>query len=410
MDRARARVAARPHPGMSRDSVVYVLPDKMGGSLNIVASLVECRQPDGMTHDVVLTRNRLDTDTRFGGRLAADSQTTLDYALPVENIYAVLRRLWHAIPEGGGVLVSNDLLELAMLHLHDPGKMVVQILHGDHEYYYELATRHEPVIDVFAAYSRAMYSELRRRLPHRADDVLYLPYGVRLPLRCRRAEAGPLRLLFSGRLEHGQKGVLDLPLIDRALADRGVGVSWTIVGAGPHGAQLRERWPAPHVTWRGPMAHADVLGLLADFDVFVLPTRNEGFPVALVEAMASGLVPVVSDIASGVPEIVENGVSGFRPPVGDIAAFAAAIEALANDRERLESMSTAARARVATEFEAGVRVRDYQKLFAQWRERRRARPVRLPLPYGSRLDRPWLPNPVVRVVRSGMRQLQGKPW
>jgi glycosyltransferase involved in cell wall biosynthesis len=396
---------------VNRDSVVYVVPDKMGGMLNIVASLLANRAPDGMTCHAVLTRNRLDTDTPFGGRLAADTQTTVDFALPVENIYAVLKRLHDAIPGGGGVLVSNDLLELAMLHVYDTPRMVVQLLHGDHAYYYDLATRHQDVIDVFAAYSRAMYDELRRRLPHRAEDVLYMPYGIAPAERVRDPRAsGPVRLLFAGRLEHGQKGVLELPMIDRLLADRKVPVTWSIIGAGPDESKLRAEWQAPHVTWHGALPHAEVLRVLADYDVFVLPTRTEGFPVALVEAMASGLVPVVSDIQSGVPEVVEDRVSGFRPAVGDVPGFAAAIQTLADDRDMLNAMSRAACARISADFNAERRTREYQQLFAGWRERRRPRAARPPLPYGSRLDRPWVPNAVVRAVRSGMRALAGKSW
>lgn len=394
---------------MSDGSVVYIVPDKMGGMLNIVASLLKFREPDGMSHHAVLTHNRFDVDTRFGGPLSADVAETVEYGLPVENIYAVLRRLWQAVPGGGGVIVTNDLLELAMLHVYDPGKMVVQILHGDHEYYYDLAVRHQQVIDVFVAYSAAMYNELSRRLPHRAQDVVHLPYGVPLPTRCRARRAGPLRLLFAGRLEHGQKGVLDLPQIDRALSERGVGVRWTIVGAGPHAPELRAAWTNAHVEWRGALSHEEVLQLLPEFDVFVLPTRSEGFPVALVEAMACGVVPVVSDIRSGVPELVDHDVNGLRPPVGDIARFADAIASLALDRDKLETMSAAARDGITKRFDVRARTRDYQRLYRQWRARRRPRPARLPLPYGSRLDRPWLPNALVRAVRSGVRQLQGKP-
>jgi glycosyltransferase involved in cell wall biosynthesis len=396
---------------MSRDAVVYVVPDKMGGMLNIVASLLKHRSPDDLTYHAVLTRNRLDVDTVFGGRLAADTQTTFDFALPIENIYAVLKRLHDAIPEGGGVLVSNDWLELAMLHVYETPRMVVQLLHGDHTYYYDLATRHQDVIDVYAAYSRAMHDELRRRLPHRAEDVLYMPYGIPLPERVREARTdGPLRLLFAGRLEHGQKGVFELPMIDRVLAQRSVPVTWSVIGAGPDEQRLREQWPAPHVTWHGAVAHAELLGALAAYDVFVLPTRAEGFPVALVEAMATGLVPVVSNIASGVPEVVDDGVSGFRPAVGDVAGFADAIERLARDRAMLNAMSRAARARISSDFDAEPRTREYQRLFAEWRERRRPRAARSPLPYGSRLDRPWVPNSVVRAVRSGIRALAGKSW
>ena len=303
---------------MTEPKVVHVIPDKLGGAMNIVASLLAFREPDEMPHEVVLTHNTMDRDTRFGGTLRADAQTTVEYALPVENIYAVLRRLRQALPDGGGVLVCHDLLELAMLHRYDPGMMVVQIAHGDYDYYYELAMRHQAVIDVFVGYSKRVCEELQRRLPARASDVLYLPYGVPPAARRRTPRGGSLRLVFAGRLDTG-KGIFDLPVIDRLLAERGVGVEWTIIGGGPDGAALQELWKGSHVRWTGALPHREVLATLPDADVFVLPTRAEGFPVALVEAMACGLVPVVSDIPSGVPEVVDDGRNGFRPPVGDVA-------------------------------------------------------------------------------------------
>jgi glycosyltransferase involved in cell wall biosynthesis len=390
------------------DSVVYVVPDKMGGMLNIVAALVKYRTPDAVGYHAVLTDNLLGTDTRFDGALDVDTQQTVRYRLPTENLYAVIARVRAALPPGGGVLVSNDLVELAMLHVYDPGRMVVQLLHGDHDYYYDLAARHESVVDVWIAYSRAMYDGLRRRLPHRAADVHYLPYGVPLPLRPRTSRPGPLRLVFAGRIEDGQKGVFDLPRIDAALRAAGVDRAWTVIGDGPDAAALRARWADERITWTGALAHADVLARLSDFDVFVLPTRAEGLPVALAEAMGAGLVPVVSDIASGVPELVEPGRTGYRLPVGDAAAFAHAIAALASDRGRLEQMSRAAHDLAVSRFDPVSRAAAYQALFARWRELRRPwRPA--PLPYRTRLDRPWLPNAVVRRVRGHLRRLEGKP-
>lgn len=82
----------------AKPRVVYVVPDKMGGMLNIVALLLAHREPDGAEHSAVLTHNPLSTDTRFGGRLAADRQATFEFRLPLENLYSVLRRLGRAIP------------------------------------------------------------------------------------------------------------------------------------------------------------------------------------------------------------------------------------------------------------------------------------------------------------------------
>jgi hypothetical protein len=83
--------------------------------------------------------------------------------------------------------------------------------------------------------------------------------------------------------------------------------------------------------------------------------------------------------------------------------------ALASDRVRLETMSRAARAKIETSFDVRERTRAYQDLYAQWRALRRPRPASLPLPYGSRLDRAWLPNAVVSTVRRAARRRKGKP-
>jgi glycosyltransferase involved in cell wall biosynthesis len=390
-------------------SVVYVLPDKMGGMMNVIASLMEHRRPAGLAQYAVLTHNHLSADTRFNQTLPADRQVTVEYRLPLENLHAVLRRVAAAIPPGPGVLVANDFIELAMLSRHDPGRTVIHMLHGDDDYYYDLAVRHEAVIDAYIAISRAIYDTLQKRLPHRRDAIMYVPFGVPIPSKVRSPAPGPLRLLFAGRLENEQKGIFDLPAIDRQLREAGTSVRWTIVGGGPHQAELRSRWrDAPHVEWAGTKTNAEVLALYRQHDVFVLPTRTEGFPVALLEAMATGLVPVVSDIASGVPEVVEDGVTGFRPDVGDIAGFAAAIRSLDQDRHRLETMSRAARQVITVRFDMRERVAGYDGLYARWRELRRARPTTVVLPYGSRLDQPWIPNAVVYAARSAQRWLRTK--
>ena len=390
-------------------NLVYVLPDKLGGVVSIVANLLQHRRADEFQHCAVLTHNHLDTDTRFNRPLAADRRISFEYRLPIENLHSVMRRMAETIPSGPGVLVSNDFLELAMLTRHDTGHTVFQLLHGDHEYYYGLAEKHEPVIDAYVAYSRAMYEKLLRLLPARRDTIFHLRYGIPLPEKVRSAKRGTLRLLFAGRLEHGQKGIFDLPLIDARLLELGAEVTWTVIGEGPHGEELRKAWPASdRVRYLGQMTNAEVLAQCAEHDVFVLPTRAEGFPVALLEAMGAGLVPVVSNIETGVPEVVTSGATGFTPEVADIAGFADAIAELAANRDRLEMMSRAARQIVVEQFDIRERVADYQSLFARYKELRRPRPAKIKLHYGSRLDNPLIPNAVVYPIRFGIRLMKGK--
>jgi len=101
---------------------------------------------------------------------------------------------------------------------------------------------------------------------------------------------------------------------------------------------------------------ADVPDLLADTDLLVLPSFEEGFPNTLLEGMALGL-PVVSTPVDGIPELVVDGVTGVLTPPGDAAALAAAIGALLGDAGRRRALGEAGRTRARTEF-ADARMMD----------------------------------------------------
>jgi glycosyltransferase involved in cell wall biosynthesis len=306
------------------------------------------------------------------------------------------------------VVVAGDLLDLAMLSVHDVGRAVVLILHGDYDYYYDLAVKHDRVVHAYIAYSRRIYEQLRERLPHRSESIHYIPYGIPLPPRVRQPVAGPLRLIFAGRLEHGQKGVLELPAIAAGLRDRSIDATWTIIGDGPDGARLRAAWPESEgVRYHGSLTNAETIARLPEHDVFVLPTRVEGLPIALIEAMGCGVVPVVSNIDSGVPDVVTADATGLLPAVGDVAGFADAIARLDRDRPLLERLSAAGRRTVEERFDVRDRVVDYQALYARYADLYRPLAADAALQYGSRLDRSWIPNPFVRLVRSTLR---AKSW
>ena len=384
-----------------RPDVAFVVPDIMGGVISIIANLLSYREPDDFSYSVTLTRDARQPYPRSGVRFQADRQSSVEHDLRLDNVWSIFRRLRRTLPEGPGVLVGNDWLELAMLAEMDVGRTVFQIMHVDYEWYYRMAEQHEAVIDAFITYSERVDRELRRRLPHRENTIFHLPYGVLIPESTRRPSPGPLRLFYAGRLQHDQKGVLLLPEIDRRLEELGVERRWSILGDGVDAAALRERWEDDeHVEWLGARSNEEVRRRALEHDVFVLPTRYEGFPVALLEAMAAGLVPVVSDIESGVAQVVEDGVEGFRPPIDDVGAFAEAIATLDRRREKLEEMSRAARDRAAGSYDIRDRVRGYQELFARYRELRRERPRKLSLYRWGLLAQPWIPNPVVRAARS----------
>jgi glycogen synthase len=151
------------------------------------------------------------------------------------------------------------------------------------------------------------------------------------------------------------------------------------------------------------LSNRETMELMASHDVFVLPSEAEGLPLALLESMSAGLVPVVSDLPSGVREVVVPDETGFLCPIGDIDAFADAISTLDADREGLERLSRAARRIVSEGYDVRRQASRYEALYAEWSDLRRAKPRRGKLQYGSRLDQPWIPNPIVRFIRERRR-------
>lgn len=138
-----------------------------------------------------------------------------------------------------------------------------------------------------------------------------------------------------------QKAPEDLLAAAARLARPGLVVVW--VGGGElegRLARLAARLPAGT---RAVLAgeRRDVLELLAGFDVFALPSRYEGQPTAVVEAMVCG-VPVVATAVNGVADLVVPGQTGLLVPARRPAALAAAIGRLLDDRRLAETLATRA--------------------------------------------------------------------
>jgi glycosyltransferase involved in cell wall biosynthesis len=166
----------------------------------------------------------------------------------------------------------------------------------------------------------------------------------------------PARLLAVGRLVAVKGHGVLVEAVARLVRD-GLEVVATMVGEGPRRAGLealaRDFGVAERIRFTGAVGQDDIRRFYAEADVFCLPSFAEGLPAVLLEAMASG-VPVVASRITGIPELVEDGVSGILVPPGRADRLADAVRDLLADRARRERIAAAARRRVGEDFEVGV--------------------------------------------------------
>jgi glycosyltransferase involved in cell wall biosynthesis len=166
---------------------------------------------------------------------------------------------------------------------------------------------------------------------------------------------------FVGALE-GSKGVDTLLEAWPAVLQRFPDARLLVAGDG--GARDRLRGTARRlgldggVRFLGSLSRGEVRALLDDSSLLALPSRSEGLGRVVLEAMARGR-PVVASRVGGIPEVVEDGVTGFLVPPGDPGALGQAIVRLLEDPDRLVTMGNAGRRRVvaldpAGSFDAGI--------------------------------------------------------
>jgi len=119
-----------------------------------------------------------------------------------------------------------------------------------------------------------------------------------------------------------------------------------IVGDGPLRTELEARVNALGLADRVFLpGFIDGRWAMRGFDIFALPSEYEGFPYVLLEAMAEGL-PIVATCVGGADQAIVDGENGFVVPVGDVIAFAGALDRLLSDEALRLSMGAQSRLRV----------------------------------------------------------------
>lgn len=197
--------------------------------------------------------------------------------------------------------------------------------------------------------------------------VRVIENGVAIPKNApspsRYASGQPLKVVFVGRLNNWHKGILKIPDIWNNLRSSPTAIELTVVGDGPDGEALRRGFQVKchkhKVKFAGAVSHSEVLECLRSQHVLLMPSNFEGMPIALLEAMAYGVIPIVSRLEGATDRVIQHQKNGFLINKLDILEFAASIDKLVGQYSVVHSMSVCAVETVKSNYTSKTMCQNY---------------------------------------------------
>lgn len=358
----------------------------MGGLENGVVNLINHIPEDRFRHVVICLADYSD----FRLRIRRSDVQLFALNKPPGKNFGVHVHLWHLlnrlrpdIVHTRNLAAMESLLPAALagvaVRIHSEHGWDMGNLDGGNRRHRLLRRLLKPLAHHYIALSRHLEAYLRDQVAVAPDriaqiyngvdaDLFHPAQGGRLPLPCPGFD-GPVRFVIGtvGRMQEVKDQLTLVRAFIRLLhtvPDARQVLRLAIVGDGPLRepalAMLRQA-EALDLAWL-PGEREDIPALMRGFDLFVLPSLAEGISNTILEAMASGL-PVVATDVGGNPELVESGRTGRLVPPADPESMADAIRAYLDDRETCVKHGCNARATVERRFSMEAMVAGYMDVY-----------------------------------------------
>ncbi len=385
----------------NKKTIAYLVLNNLGGITNLIQNLILYKNENSLPDELYL----LDVE----GNINAPASPILDteigykkvYFNPKSNWYHSFHRISKELSKNTGVLISNDQYDLIMLQAFNIPRKVIQLVHDS--YNLQLSIKYHEMIDGFIAHNRDIFDQLQKQLPERKIDIWFQTYGIPIDtnLIYDKKINESLRLIYIGRHDIN-KGIHDLYPIHLKLKEKQIGVQWIILGEGPETKRLKEQWQfEENVQFHLAINAQHVLEFAYSSDILVFPTKFEGSPLAVLEAMSVGCVPVVTDLPGGISETISDGQNGIKCQLNQLDEFVIAIEHLHNDRNRLKLMQENCRETIKNSFNVYKKTEGYLNIFDSYINlNTKPRHHHVNKKIGSRFDHQFIPDVVTKFIRS----------
>ncbi len=366
-----------------------------GGLGSYLMTLVRGLKSRGWSIHLLATNERGDLFEHMG-----ESVTCYDLSAVPLSVKKVLTaaELVNSISPDILLLNNCSLMHYALPLIRAKTKPIA-VLHSDDERFYKTAAIFGRKLFRWIAPTQGVADRFKSYLqPLQRQSVRTIHHGVHNEIFYSHQEGKKVsgNICFVGFLGEN-KGADLLPDIFHKVVRKFRDARLTVIGNGPLKQKLEnifsQNGTPEKCIFVGAVNQESVAKFLRNADIFLLPTRIEGFGLSVVEAMMGGVVPVVSRIKGVTDNIVDDRVTGLLVKPDDTEGFADAIICLLNCPEKLISMSAAARETAVCRYSVERMIDAYEGLFAENDDREK-------IPYRGTMG--WIIETMGEIINRGI--------
>lgn len=375
-----------------------------GGVHTVIKNIIRNSNSSSIYYKIIYLIN---TETDSNIQIPTDiSHSVVQYS-KYDNLYCTVKNIKKNLVHSNFILACHDWLELAMVSCLGLSVPVVFFLHGDYEYYYEMALKNEFCITIFIVPTTSMKNRLLNLLPHREKDIFIQSYPVVAP-KVNSLNFDVISCAYYvANLKDPNKRFEILPEIDKCLIEKGIYVNWNIGGGGMNLKEFMTMWSnydSTRIKFFGYLDSEKQSTLLSCSNIFILPSVKEGIPLSMVESMKSGLVPIISNWNNSINEYIQDGMNGFIIDNPTPMSFAKKIIELNNERKKFIEFSKSAINSSSVKNNTEETIISLESIILKSEY--------LPIKsnkkkvYGSRLDHPLISNGITKFIRKNIQKVK----
>lgn len=324
--------------------VTYAL--EIGGVESVLMSLAEFFVSNGHCVDFIETSSKGKWSDEFSSKGYNVKTIIIN---PFESRISHVRRLAKQLSRYDVLLLNDAPFAQSVLSLLPSESIIFPILHNNLNSMIDNVISNIGQWNKIICVSPSLKDILIQKTSVPEKNITVISNGVSVEKYWPKSKyhfdnIDQMKLLFVGRIEQEQKGVLYLPeIVKKTIEQKHINLHLTIIGDGPSMTNLKKLIKSSklenYISLKGSLEHDKVINYMQESHVLIMPSHYEGHPIVLMEAMANGVVPIVSKLEGHTDHVVDHKENGYLCRVGNTNDFSNAIIELANNYNRLHSMS-----------------------------------------------------------------------